>query len=115
MTLDYNEDESTNVKVKYFDTVPVASAMCVLKTGYFFVAAKFGNHYLFTFKAIGDNDDAPETSNLTPYSQHVYFTPRELTNLQLIDEIHSLSPILHIKVDDLVQLDTPQIYAVTLC
>jgi len=111
VTLDYNEDESTNVKVKYFDTVPVASAMCVLKTGYFFVAAEFGNHYLFTFKAIGDNDDAPETSNLTPYSQHVYFTPRELTNLQLIDEIHSLSPILDIKVDDLAQLDTPQIYA----
>eukprot|EP00492_Amphilonche_elongata_P003613 TRINITY_DN3965_c0_g1_i1.p1 TRINITY_DN3965_c0_g1~~TRINITY_DN3965_c0_g1_i1.p1 ORF type:complete len:224 (-),score=34.18 TRINITY_DN3965_c0_g1_i1:38-679(-) len=85
--------------------------MCVLKTGYFFVAAEFGNHYLFTFKAIGDNDDAPETSNLTPYPQHVYFTPRELTNLQLIDEIYSLSPILDIKVDDLAHLDTPQIYA----
>jgi len=111
VTIEYNADEGTDVKVKYFDTVPVANAMCVLKTGYFFVAAEFGNHYLFTFKAIGDNDDAPETSNLTPYSQHVYFTPRALTNLQLIDESLSLSPILDLHVADLAHADTPQIYA----
>eukprot|EP00494_Astrolonche_serrata_P006858 UN06883 len=85
--------------------------MCVLKTGYLFVASEFGNHYLFTFKAIGDNDDAPETSNLTPYSQHVYFTPRKLENLILTDESQSLSPIVDIKVEDLAHDDTPQIYA----
>jgi len=111
VTLDFNADEGTDVKVKYFDTVPVASCMCVLKTGYLYIASEFGNHYLFTFKAIGDGDDAPETSNLTPYSQHVYFTPRELTNLQLIDEGQSLSPIIDIQIEDLAHRDTPQIYA----
>jgi len=113
VTLDLNGDEGTDVKVKYFDTIPVCSAMCVLKTGYLFSASEFGNHYLFTFKAIGDQDESPETSNLTPYSQHVYFTPRELTNLQLVDESFSLSPIIDIKCEDLQNLDTPQIY--TLC
>jgi splicing factor 3B subunit 3 len=53
VTLDLNGDEGTDVKVKYFDTIPVCSAMCVLKTGYLFSASEFGNHYLFTFKAIG--------------------------------------------------------------
>jgi splicing factor 3B subunit 3 len=110
VTLDLNGDENTDITVKYFDTIPVCKAICVLKTGYLFAASEFGNHYLFTFKAIGDNDESPETSNLTPYSQHVYFTPRELTNLQIVDENLSLSPIINLKVEDLQNLDTPQIY-----
>lgn len=33
----------TEIRLKYFDTVPVAAAMCVLKTGFLFVASEFGN------------------------------------------------------------------------
>ena len=33
----------TEIRMKYFDTIPVASAMCVLKTGFLFVATEFGN------------------------------------------------------------------------
>ena len=33
----------TQIILKYFDTVPIASAMCVLKTGFLFVASEFGN------------------------------------------------------------------------
>ena len=33
----------TEVKIKYFDTLPVASSMCVLKTGLLLVACEFGN------------------------------------------------------------------------
>jgi splicing factor 3B subunit 3 len=33
----------TEIKIKYFDTVPVANSMCVLKTGFLFVASEFGN------------------------------------------------------------------------
>ena len=29
--------------MKYFDTVPVATAMSVLKTGFLFTASEFGN------------------------------------------------------------------------
>lgn len=29
--------------IKYFDTVPVASSLCVLKSGYLFVASEFGD------------------------------------------------------------------------
>ena len=33
----------TEIRLKYFDTVPVAVSMCVLKSGFLFVAAEFGN------------------------------------------------------------------------
>ena len=33
----------TEIKLKYFDTTPVATAMNVLKTGFLFVASEFGN------------------------------------------------------------------------
>ena len=43
ITLETDEDMVTEIKLKYFDTVPVASAMCVMKTGFLFVASEFGN------------------------------------------------------------------------
>lgn len=43
ISLQVEEDIVTEVKIKYFDTVPVATALCVLKTGFLFVAAEFGN------------------------------------------------------------------------
>ena len=33
----------TEIRIKYFDTVPVASSMSVLKTGFLFCASEFGN------------------------------------------------------------------------
>ena len=33
----------TEIRIKYFDTVPVAASMCVLKTGFLFCASEFGN------------------------------------------------------------------------
>lgn len=35
------------IKLNYFDTVPTSNAMCILKTGFLFVAAEFGNQYVF--------------------------------------------------------------------
>ena len=43
VTLETDEDMVTEIRLKYFDTVPVASSMCVLKTGFLFVASEFGN------------------------------------------------------------------------
>lgn len=39
----------TEIRLKYFDTVPVAAAMCVLKTGFLFVASEFGNQWVILF------------------------------------------------------------------
>lgn len=37
----------TELKIKYFDTIPVSNAMCILKTGFLFTASEFGNQFVF--------------------------------------------------------------------
>jgi len=39
----------TSLTVKYFDTLPPATSLAVLKTGFLFVASEFGNHSLYQF------------------------------------------------------------------
>ena len=43
ITMEMDDEMVKEVKLKYFDTVPVATSMCVLKTGFLFIAAEFGN------------------------------------------------------------------------
>lgn len=112
ITLETDEDVVTEIKLKYFDTVPVATAMCVLKTGFLFVAAEFGNHYLYQIAHLGDDDDELEFSSAMPLEEGdtFFFAPRALRNLVLVDEMESLSPILSCRVADLAGEDTPQLY-----
>ncbi|KAJ8941332.1 hypothetical protein NQ318_004776, partial [Aromia moschata] len=112
ITLETDEDMVTEIKLKYFDTVPVATAMCVLKTGFLFIASEFGNHYLYQIAHLGDDDDELEFSSAMPLEEGdtFFFAPRPLRNLVLVDEIESLSPILSSTVADLAGEDTPQLY-----
>ncbi|XP_046397462.1 splicing factor 3B subunit 3 isoform X1 [Ischnura elegans] len=112
VTLETDEDVVTEIRLKYFDTVPVASAMCVLKTGFLFVASEFGNHYLYQIAHLGDDDDEPEFSSAMPLEEGdtFFFAPRPLRNLVPVDEMDSLSPILACQVADLANEDTPQLY-----
>ncbi|KAH0451477.1 hypothetical protein IEQ34_018776 [Dendrobium chrysotoxum] len=120
VTLEHKRDEQDRVmelKIKYFDTIPVTSAMCVLKTGFLFAASEFGNHALYQFQSIGDGDDV-EASSATLMEteegfQPVFFQPRGLKNLVRIDHIASLMPIMDMKVLNLFEEETPQIF--TLC
>lgn len=43
ITLETDEDMVTEIHLKYFDTVPVSSSLCVLKSGFLFTASEFGN------------------------------------------------------------------------
>jgi splicing factor 3B subunit 3 len=40
-----------------------------------------------------------------------FFEARTLKNLVLVDELDSLSPIVHCQIADLANEDTPQLYA----
>lgn len=120
VTLDHKRDEHDRVmelKIKYFDTIPVTAAMCLLKTGFLFAASEFGNHALYQFQAIGDGDDVEASSSTLMETeegfQPVFFQPRGLKNLVRIDHIASLMPIMDMKVLNLFEEETPQIF--TLC
>ena len=43
VTVEHEGEDVRALKIKYFDTVPVAQSLCVLKSGYLFVASEFGD------------------------------------------------------------------------
>ncbi|XP_030928256.1 spliceosome-associated protein 130 A [Quercus robur] len=117
VTLDHDNDHVTELKIKYFDTIPVTSSMCVLKSGHLFAASEFGNHAFYQFQGIGDDADVESSSASLMETeegfQPVFFQPRRLKNLLRIDQVESLCPIMDMKVVNLFEEETPQIF--TLC
>ncbi|KAH7328516.1 CPSF A subunit region-domain-containing protein [Stachybotrys elegans] len=118
-----NEDgkatgEVRRLKIKYFDTVPVASSLCILKSGFLYVASQFGNYAFYQFEKLGDDDEELEFSSddfsadpRAPYDP-VYFYPRPLENLALVESIPAMNPLIDCKVANLTGEDAPQVYTV---
>jgi splicing factor 3B subunit 3 len=102
----------TSLTLSYFDTVPPAAALCVLKTGFLFAAAEAGNHGLYQFAGLGDGAVAASVSGgSTARGDAPAFTPTPLTNLVLVDELDSLAPMTGAAVANLLKEEVPQIYA----
>lgn len=43
VTIEHEQEEVKSLTIKYFDTVPTSSSLCITKSGYLFVASEFGN------------------------------------------------------------------------
>ncbi|KAI0315698.1 CPSF A subunit region-domain-containing protein [Amylostereum chailletii] len=123
VTIEHEAETVKSLKIKYFDTVPIASSLCILKSGFLFVSAEFGNHQLYQFQKLGDDDSEPEVSSgdypsfgMSDPSRplpRTYFRPRPLDNLALADEMESLNPILDAKVMNILpNSDAPQIFTI---
>ncbi|KAM0334203.1 hypothetical protein ACHAQA_001224 [Verticillium albo-atrum] len=123
ITIDMIEDrdgsptgEVKRLKIKYFDTIPVAASLCILKSGFLYVASQFGNYQFYQFEKLGDDDEELEFSSddfpTDPKQSYeaVYFHPRELENLALVESIDSMNPLIDCKVANLTGEDAPQIY-----
>lgn len=125
VTLEMAEDEAgqatgevKRLKIKYFDTVPIATTLCILKSGFLFVASETGNHHFYQFEKLGDDDDETEFDSDSfpadptgPYSP-VYFHPRAAENVNLVESIDSMNPQTDCKVANLTEEDAPQIYSI---
>ncbi|CAA7260734.1 unnamed protein product [Cyclocybe aegerita] len=121
VTIEHEEQDVKSLTIKYFDTIPVASSLCILKSGHLFVASEFGNHVLYQFTNLGEDDEPVITS--TSYPQfgmadptsklpQAFFRPRPLSNLISVDQIPSLDPILDAKVLKMIpNSESPQIFA----
>ncbi|KAI9814234.1 MAG: pre-mRNA-splicing factor rse1 [Pycnora praestabilis] len=124
VTLEMVEDDNgqptgeiKRLKIKYFDTVPLASNLCILKSGFLFVASETGNHHFYQFEKLGDDDDETEFDSdnfpadpTEPYTP-VYFHPRTAENVNLVESIDSMNPVMDCKVANLTDEDAPQIYS----
>jgi splicing factor 3B subunit 3 len=125
VTIDMVEDENeqptgevSRLKIKYFDTVPVASSLCILKSGFLFVGAENGNHHFYQFEKLGDDDveiefisDSYPSLYSEPY-EPAYFHPRPLENLALVESVDSMNPLMKMKAINLTEEDAPQLYAI---
>ena len=60
--------------------------------------------YLYQIAHLGDDDDEPEFSSSMPLEEGdtFFFAPRMLKNLVMVDEMDSLSPIMHCQVQFLL-------------
>ncbi len=106
------------LKIKYFDTVPVANSLHILKSGFLFVASESGNHHFYQFEKLGDDDEETEfSSDRYPadpieHSDPAYFHARPLVNLALVQSVDSANPLMDCKVANLLDEDAPQIYSI---
>jgi splicing factor 3B subunit 3 len=141
VALRHEGEAVSELTVKYFDSIPPASALCILRRGFLFAASEAGDHALYQFQGLGD-DDAVESSSATlqrvgaaelraaaggaPGEEGndeddedeeegylpVFFEPRfPQVNLEVVDRVESLCPILDMKVANLLREEVPQIFA----
>ncbi|EDQ89470.1 uncharacterized protein MONBRDRAFT_36939 [Monosiga brevicollis MX1] len=111
LTMVHDEDEVQGMILKYFDTVPVAKSMVLLKIGLLFIASEHGDHQLYQIAQLGDNKDEPSFLSTEPEDKVLYFRPRPLLNLAPLDVIESLAPVMDCQLADAGQQDGPQLYA----
>ncbi|KAK8026919.1 CPSF A subunit region [Apiospora marii] len=125
VTIDMAEDDEGNatgevrrLKIKYFDTIPVSTSLCILKSGFLFGASEFGNHHFYQFEKLGDDDEELEFSSddyptdAKEAYKPAYFYPRVAENLSLVESINSMNPLVDCKVANLTADDAPQIYSI---
>ncbi|KAI0726982.1 hypothetical protein BC629DRAFT_1447377 [Irpex lacteus] len=61
VTIEHGERDIRALKIRYFDTVHIVLSLCILKSGFLFIAAEFGNHPFYKFQRLGDDDSDNET------------------------------------------------------
>lgn len=118
----------SDIIISVFDAIQPANSICITRTGLLFAASEFGNHSLFQFQSIGDDETAVKSSRIiddelneqlgddavsASRAAPLFHASAKLKNLLLIDDISSLSPILDMLVDDVAGEDTPQL--LSLC
>jgi len=114
VTLNYQEEQVTEVKARYLDTVPVCNSLCILRSGFLFCASEFGNHGFYQFQGVGEDEDSPMCSSAALDEGDetvVELEPRPLQNLLHVDDIDSLCPVLDSKLLELERGAPPTIAA----
>lgn len=110
--------EVSRLKIKYFDTVPVASSLLVLKSGYLFVASENGNQNFYRIESLGDGEGDTEfnsddvSADPADELEPVYFHPRALENIGHAESVAAMNPMMRCQVANLSDEDAPQIYSI---
>lgn len=114
------EEDDSSVKIKeinvtYFDTIPVCHSLNILKSGFLFANTANDNKLYYQFEKLGEDVD----ENTVKWTQSGLikgegnFSPRDgekLENLNLVDSLESLNPIIDstlLSTNQIVTLSAP--------
>ena len=105
----------TEMVLYYFDTIPVASSLCVLKSGFLFCPCEAGDGILYELVRLGDDDDDERFSShdYAAAAMPAYFVPRALRNLHEVETLPGLGPLVDLHVANLAGEDAPQLYSLS--
>ena len=120
-SLDVGEDGSVrDVRLQYFDTLPVCSSLCITKKGLLFAASEFGNHSLHVFQSLGDEEakqgavatasSVRQETDLATVEPPALVPRAPPANLRMVDVSQSYCPIIDMRVADLCAEQTPQVW-----
>jgi splicing factor 3B subunit 3 len=118
LTVDAPNGTVEKIKIKYFDTIPVATSICILRAGFVYAACESGDRILYELESLGDETDDPMfESGQFPVDPEKpfdppYFKPRALTNLTAVETMPSLNPIMGMEVANPMLEDAPQVYTI---
>ncbi|GAB7355497.1 hypothetical protein MBLNU459_g5990t1 [Dothideomycetes sp. NU459] len=107
--------EVESMELRYFDTFPLAVSMCILKTGFLFIASEQGDSHFFRLLGLGiDIDPVTDSTQYDidePEKAVVpYFVPQEYKNAEISATVPSLHPQRRTIVDDVEGRDDAKIY-----
>uniref|UniRef100_A0AAF5HXG2 DNA damage-binding protein 1 n=2 Tax=Strongyloides stercoralis TaxID=6248 RepID=A0AAF5HXG2_STRER len=97
------------LELTYFATMPPASAITILKTGYFFVACESSTSRYFQITKLDDTEGEKFLS--TDEDSENFYTPKQLSHIYEVDRLNSLNPLMRLKVADMINEGSPQFYA----
>jgi len=104
-TLSHAGARVSELQLRYFDTLPPAASLTVLRAGFLFASSEWGPHGFYQFTSVGDDSLTDGFSSSLSCVETdegfapVFFEPRPLKHLLLLDELASLSPITALVTD----------------
>ena len=111
LTMTYEQDQVKELKLRYFDTVPVATGLFVLRAGFLMVCAEAGNHVFYQIQSLGDEESTDKEFSSTqcesivgnfslPRHPWLFRRHKHLKHMALVDEWETASPLIDCRLID---------------
>ncbi len=100
------------LQMRFFDTIAMASALCVLRSGFLFAASQAGPvHALYRIVGLADGENSVQYTSSDSVNEQVYERHESLTNLSPVDTLPHWGPVTDARIVNLSGEESPQIYA----
>lgn len=96
---DPNEAGLVNdIIIRYFDSISVCSQLLIFKSGFMYANSEMGDQYIYQFEKLGDDPGEKEWTSNEP-SNDIEFETKSFDNLNLVNIINSLNPLMGLEID----------------